>query len=49
VIRAQDDPAAEAVTHVDYPSAADEPDHIRERRPHRQDEDLKMATDNGYW
>lgn len=43
MIRTNNDPAAKTVAEVDDPGTADEPDHVWERRPECQDEDLEQG------
>lgn len=44
MIRAQDDPAAEAVAQVDDSSTAGEADYVWQRRPQCQDENLEEGN-----
>ena len=44
MVGSEDDPPAEAVAQVDDGGAADEPDHVGERGPQSQDEDLEIRS-----
>lgn len=43
MIRSDDDPATKTVAYVDDAGTADEADDVRQRRPERHNENLKMG------
>lgn len=45
MIRTNNDPAAKTVAQVDDPRTADETDHVWERCPECEEEDLKQGKD----